>query len=124
MDVDLTGGPAAAAQARRLVERELDGRVSAEVVADVALLVTELIANGVVHGGARGGSFLHLMLEGQRRGLHVEVVNPNGAHGEPALRKADMSGGGGIGLNLVATLATRWGVKSMPRTTVWFELDC
>jgi hypothetical protein len=124
MDADLTGGPTAAAQARRLVERELHGRVSAKVLADVSLLVTELIANGVVHGGARDGSLLHLMLEGQRRGLHVEVVNPNGAHGEPAVRRADMSGGGGIGLNLVEALATRWGVRSKPRTTVWFELDC
>jgi two-component sensor histidine kinase len=125
MDVDLSGGPGAAARARRLVEDELEGRLPAPVIADVSLLVTELIANGVRHGGAGGDdSFLQLILEGQRSGLHVEVVNPIGDHGAPAQRKADLDGGGGLGLNLVATLSSRWGVKNAARTAVWFELDC
>jgi hypothetical protein len=40
------------------------------------------------------------------------------------LRSADMAGGGGIGLNLVETLSSRWGVRREPDTAVWFELDC
>ncbi len=124
MDVDLSGGPSAAARGRRLVESELDGRMPSNLIADVSLLVTELIANGVRHGGAGDGTLLHLMLEGQRRGLRVEVANPNGTHGKPVQRTADLTGGGGIGLNLVEALASRWGVESLPRTTVWFELDC
>jgi anti-sigma regulatory factor (Ser/Thr protein kinase) len=95
------------------------------VIADVSLLVTELIANSVRHGGADGDSYLHLLLEGQRQGLHVEVSNPDGDRGgHPSRRAPDLGGGGGIGLNLVETMATRWGVKSVPRTAVWFELDC
>jgi hypothetical protein len=35
-----------------------------------------------------------------------------------------MAGGGGIGLNLVDAMASRWGVMRVPRTAVWFELDC
>ncbi len=123
-DADISGGPGAAGRARRVVEAELAGRLPQQVVEDVTLLVTELVANGVRHGGADDDSFLHLMLEGQRRGLHVEVSNDTDSHGTPALRAADMSGGGGIGLNLVDTLATRWGVRTGLSTAVWFELDC
>ena len=124
METDVSGGPSAAARARRLVERELTGRVPSRVVDDVALLVTELVANGVRHGGAGVGSTLHLLLEGRRPGVHVEVANPDHNRRTPARRSADLTGGGGIGLNLVEKLASRWGVRRQPRTIVWFELDC
>jgi two-component sensor histidine kinase len=122
-DADISGGLGAAARARRVVEAELSGRLPRQTVDDVALLVTELVANGVKHGGAGDGSHLHLMLEGQRHGLHVEVSNP-ATDGAPAVRAPDLTGGGGIGLNLVERLATRWGVRRGARTAVWFELDC
>jgi anti-sigma regulatory factor (Ser/Thr protein kinase) len=125
IEADLAGGPNAAARARRMVEGELRGRLPRGVVDDVALLVTELVANGVRHGGAGIDSSLHLLLQGRLPGLHVEVVNPDHrASGAPALRSADMAGGGGIGLNLVETLSSRWGVRREPDTAVWFELDC
>ena len=89
------------------------------------LLVTELVANGVRHGGADVDSSLLLRLQGRQPGLHVEVVNAhNGRDGAPARRSPDLEGGGGIGLNLVDTLASRWGVRSERKTAVWFELDC
>jgi len=124
VEAEVAGGPHAAARARRLVESELVGRLPRRMVDDVSLLVTELVANGVRHGGAGSDTILHVMLEGQRAGLHVEVVNPNHARGVPARRSSDLEGGGGIGLNLVETLATRWGFRQQPRTAVWFELDC
>jgi anti-sigma regulatory factor (Ser/Thr protein kinase) len=123
-DANVSGGPGAGARARRVVEAELTGRVPNSVVADVSLLVTELVANGVVHGGADDDSYVRLLLEGTQPGLHVEVENPNHMPGAPARRAADLSGGGGIGLNLVQTLASRWGVRRLPHTAVWFELDC
>jgi anti-sigma regulatory factor (Ser/Thr protein kinase) len=121
---EISGGPGAAGSARRIVETELTGRLPQQLVDDVALLVTELVANGVRHGGGGTDSSLHLLLVGAGPGLHVEVSNPDGALGVPARRPADLSGGGGIGLNLVETLATRWGTRNIPRTAVWFELDC
>jgi two-component sensor histidine kinase len=123
-DTDISGGPGAAARARRVVEAELSGRLPRQTVEDVALLVTELVANGVRHGGVGDDSYLHLMLGGQRGGLHVEVGNAADSHGTPARRVADLTGGGGIGLNLVETLASRWGVRRGRDTVVWFELDC
>jgi|SRR5215213_3518312 len=124
VEAEVTGGPSAAARARRLVEAELLDRLPRPVVEDVALLVTELVANGVRHGDAGSDSTLHLRLEGRRPCLHVEVANPDVAAGVPARRSPDLAGGGGIGLNLVERLASRWGVRSRPQTTVWFELDC
>ena len=124
VEAKVTGGPHAAARARRLVERELEDRVPPAVVDDVALLVTELVANGVRHGGAGTDASLQVVLEGGPPGLHVEVVNPDRVPRAPALRPADLQGGGGIGLNLVETLASRWGVIRRPRTAVWFEMDC
>jgi anti-sigma regulatory factor (Ser/Thr protein kinase) len=122
---DVSGGPHAAARARRLIEHELVGKLPAGVVDDVKLLVTELVANGVLHGGAGVDASMRLLLEGTRPGLHVEVVNADhGRGGAPARRSPDLTGGGGIGLNLVDTLASRWGVRGDPKTAVWFELDC
>jgi anti-sigma regulatory factor (Ser/Thr protein kinase) len=124
VEADVTGGPSAAAWARRLVERELSGRLPRTTIEDVALLVTELVANSVRHGGAGAGSSLRLLLEGRRPGLHVEVANPDHAPRPPARRSANLDGGGGIGLNLVDNLASRWGVRELPTTAVWFEFDC
>ena len=123
-DESVAGGPGAAARARRVVEHELNDRLPPQTVEDVALLVTELVANGVRHGGAGTDQYVQLLLEGTRPGLHVEVVNHGNGERVPARRAADLTGGGGIGLNLVEALASRWGVKSVPRTAVWFELDC
>jgi hypothetical protein len=125
VEADVAGGPHAAARARRLVEHELVGRLPRELVEDVMLLVTELVANGVRHGGVGVDSSLFLRLQGRRPGLHVEVVNADhGRAGAPARRSPDLEGGGGIGLNLVDTLASRWGVRNDRKTAVWFELDC
>jgi anti-sigma regulatory factor (Ser/Thr protein kinase) len=124
VEADVPGGPHAAARARRLVEDELTGRVPGDLLADVALLITELVANGVHHGGAGPGNELHLLLAGGRPGLHVEVINAADGRGSVTRRTPDTGGGDGIGLHLVQELASRWGVRHVPRTAVWFEMDC
>jgi anti-sigma regulatory factor (Ser/Thr protein kinase) len=124
VEAEVPGGPHAAARARRLVESELAGRMPGDRLADVCLLVTELVANGVRHGGGRVGVSLHLQLEGRRPGLHVEVVNAAVTRRRVSQRRPDLTGGGGIGLHLVERLASRWGVRDGRRTAVWFEMDC
>ena len=123
---DVTGGPAAAAHARGVIRSELTGRVPRALLADVALLVTELVANGVRHGGAGPDRELHLRVEGRPPRLYVEVADPgvNGAR-TIAPRPADHgSGGGGLGLQIVDRVATRWGVgDGGSGTSVWFEVD-
>jgi anti-sigma regulatory factor (Ser/Thr protein kinase) len=124
LEANVPGGPNAASRARRLVREELHGRVPEDVLPDVALLVTELVANGVRHGGAHAGTVLVLVLEGRAEVLHVEVVNPDDTPVAVGKRTPDLTGGGGLGLHIVERLAIRWGVRDGARTTVWFELDC
>lgn len=124
VEADVPGGPKAASRARRLVRDELSGRVPEDVLPDIALLVTELVANGVRHGGAHAGTELHVVFEGRPPALHVEVVNPDETPVAVGQREPDLSGGGGLGLHIVERLASRWGVRNGSRTAVWFELDC
>jgi anti-sigma regulatory factor (Ser/Thr protein kinase) len=124
VEADVRGGPRAASRARTLMRRELAGRVPDRVLPDVALLLTELVANGVRHGGAGEGTELHLRFEGRPPALHVEVANPDHAVGRVRMRPPDMAVGGGLGLHIVERIAARWGVREQPHTAVWFELDC
>jgi two-component sensor histidine kinase len=123
VEADVAGGPHAGARARRLIESELTGRVPVSMLADVALLTTELIANGVQHGGAGPESVLHLELHCSGPCLHVEVTNAARANGAIAPRRPDMEGGGGIGLQLVDRISSRWGVRDIQPRAVWFEMD-
>jgi anti-sigma regulatory factor (Ser/Thr protein kinase) len=122
-EADVQGGPHAGARARRLIEGELDGRLSADAVADVSLLLTELVANTVWHGGADATATLHVRISADESAIRVEVENPAGAAGDPAQRVPDLDGGGGLGLHIVERVASRWGVRRAPRVTVWFEVD-
>ena len=124
VEADLPGGPHAAWLARRLVDSELSERIPRTVLADVSLLITELVANGVRHGGAGSdAAALRLLLEGHPEGrLRIEVENP-GPSGEIAPRPPDLAGGGGLGLHIVEKVASRWGVLEEPRPAVWFEVD-
>jgi anti-sigma regulatory factor (Ser/Thr protein kinase) len=124
VEAQVPGGPHAAARARHLVETELADRMPSEMLADVALLITELVANGVRHGGGGPDTLLRLWLKGGPPGLHVEVTNAKHGRAAVAPRPPDMTGGGGIGLHLVEALAARWGVRNVPSTAVWFEVDC
>ncbi|WP_329615217.1 ATP-binding protein [Streptomyces brevispora] len=90
-------------------------------VAEVALLVSELATNALLHGCMRGRLFrVHLILTATT--LRIEVSDPRGER-LPALREADDDDCYGRGLLIVARLADRWGVE--PRTvgkTVFAEL--
>jgi hypothetical protein len=68
--------------------------------------------------------------EAQRRGrpasarnrLRLEVEDP-GRDGPVTRREPDGDRGGGFGLNIVDTIAERWGVSRACGTLVWVELQ-
>jgi anti-sigma regulatory factor (Ser/Thr protein kinase) len=118
LTVDIPRNRAAPAIARRAVER-LAGRVAADLLPDIKLLVCELITNSVKYG-AEGPVTLQIDTRGPR---HVRVgVLDQGNGFEPRLRDRPVTEAGGWGLHLVQRLSDRWGVKDGV-THVWFEID-
>jgi anti-sigma regulatory factor (Ser/Thr protein kinase) len=116
LSVDIERDPRAPAAARRAVER-FDGRLPDEVLADVRLLVSEVVTNSVKYGGGRD---VTLRVEGPDP-LRVEVVD-RGAGFVPLARNRPTTEVGGWGLHMVELLSDRWGVFE-GSTHVWFEID-
>jgi anti-sigma regulatory factor (Ser/Thr protein kinase) len=121
LELSLPGGPAAPRAARRALSDALGGRLGEHVAADALIIVSELVANAIRHGGARTERdevAIHAALRDSA--LRLEVTDPGpgfepGGHGP----RAD----GGYGLHLLDRLATRWGVSGAGPVTVWVELD-
>jgi anti-sigma regulatory factor (Ser/Thr protein kinase) len=97
---------------------ELEGRVDPSRLADVRLLVTELVTNGVKYGGD-GPVRLNVSTAGNR--LRAEIVD-QGKGFVPRERARRLDEVGGWGLHLVERLTDRWGTHS-GSTHVWFEID-
>ena len=90
---------------------------------DAALLVSELFGNSVRHSrsGAAGGTVTVAVSAGDGL-VRVEVTDRSGP-GVPELHRAGWDAEGGRGLQLVASLAARWGWRQHGgRTVTWFEL--
>jgi anti-sigma regulatory factor (Ser/Thr protein kinase) len=115
---DIPRDATAPGAARRAIEG-LNGRIADDIVADVKLLVSELITNSVKYGG-RGEVQLSVETDDPRR-LRVEVID-QGAGFVPVARDRPKTDVGGWGLHLVQTLSDRWGVYE-GSTHVWFEID-
>jgi anti-sigma regulatory factor (Ser/Thr protein kinase) len=91
---------------------------------DVALLLaSELVTNSVRHSGsAAPGEAVTVSVTAGGGTVLVEVTDRSG-DGVPHLRQAGAGAGRGRGLQLVASLAARWGCRrDGGRTTTWFEL--
>ena len=90
---------------------------------DAALLVSELFGNSVRHAqsGAPGETITVAVMAADGL-VRVEVTDRSGV-GAPGLRPARSDAEGGRGLQLVASLAARWGWRQCGgRTVTWFDL--
>lgn len=106
---------AAAAEARRALEGVvLPG--DADAHRTTALLTTELVNNAVLHGQ---GEEIRLDVRRTRDRLRVEVTDDG--DGFDPRRRTVRDDPGGWGLEMVAALATDWGMHQ-GSTHVWFEL--
>jgi anti-sigma regulatory factor (Ser/Thr protein kinase) len=99
--------------ARHRLDTELGDLVPPALLADVAVVVAELVGNAVRHARPLPGGVLRVAwrLRPSPWGDAVEVrVTDGGADGVPRLRTVDRDAGDGRGLTIVAALADRWGV--------------
>jgi anti-sigma regulatory factor (Ser/Thr protein kinase) len=101
--------------------RDLLVGFAAGIVADIELLVTELVTNAYEHGAGCAALRMYLAadravvrLEVDDRSPHLRIRPPEGA---------DLSSPGGRGLVLIAAISADWGVDAEPgRKTVWAEI--
>ncbi|MFB4302914.1 ATP-binding protein [Actinomadura sp. NTSP31] len=92
-----------------------------ELLADMALVVDELAANGIRHtASGKGGKFTISLWAG--RGVLRAEVTDDGANGARPVVRTVPEGESGRGLHIVGALASRWGYRPEGAgTTVWAE---
>jgi anti-sigma regulatory factor (Ser/Thr protein kinase) len=118
----IDGNPEAPRIARKAVLSRLEGRVTDETAGDIALVVSELVTNSVLHAdlGAHDTVLVEIALGDDR--LMITVTDP-GSDFVPRLLPRDPTRPHGFGLHLVDDVAARWGVRRDPGATqVWCEL--
>jgi serine/threonine-protein kinase RsbW len=121
LTIALPADPGAPGAARIAIRRWLTPRVPSNVVDDAQLVLSELLTNSLRHAGVTPRDVLHVRAHLARGVLHLEVEDPGSDHAiAPAA--PDLQHGTGFGLNLVASLATRWGVSRNGNTGVWADL--
>jgi anti-sigma regulatory factor (Ser/Thr protein kinase) len=108
-------GPEAPGKARELVR---DLPLTSEHRANLELIVTELVANSVVHGGD-GVRGVTVTLRADKARVRGEICDAgDGFDWEP--HRPDLSEPGGLGLMLVDRLTERWGIRRNCAACVWF----
>ncbi|MFG2602323.1 SpoIIE family protein phosphatase [Streptomyces sp. NPDC048514] len=116
VDLELPPDPAVVAHARALTEDQLATWGLSELSFTAALVVSELVTNGIRY--ATGPVMLRLIRD---RSLLCEISD--NAHTAPHLRRARRDDEGGRGLFLVAQMSQRWGARyTSTGKTIWAEL--
>lgn len=124
-EVTIPIGTDAPAAARAVVARCLARTVEEQVLESAQLIVSELVTNSLLHSGAGEGDAVLVRVHLWRGTCRLEVQDPGG-DGVVAPRPPRPQDGSGMGLHIVQTLSTRWGVvrASGGPTRVWAQLAC
>jgi len=122
LKIKLEREPQAPSVARAAVARFTErSEFSPAEVPTLALLVSELVSNAVLHSDALPASGIVLCAHLLDRGtVRVEVIDRGS--GFTATPRDPAESRGGYGLYLVDKQATRWGVDREGGTRVWFEI--
>jgi len=106
--------------ARRAVEQCIGPDAPPRFLQDAMLLTSELVTNAVTH--TEGTSELHASYDPVGGRLRVDVADESPT--VPTIRDVGPSTRvGGHGLQIVDTVASRWGTTLLPSgKSVWFEL--
>ena len=110
--------PVSAGQARTFVESVLAGAGLDDLAYTATLLVSELVANAILHSGTP----LDVVVRCGDERVRVEVHDGNPQL--PVRKHYSNMSGTGRGLMLVERMAARWGSeRTAGGKVVWFELD-
>jgi anti-sigma regulatory factor (Ser/Thr protein kinase) len=120
--IRIAGGPQAGSEARAALTAELQGRVGGNGLRDLHLLTSEVVNNSVVHGGVGEDGWIDLAIALANECVRVSVRD-SGSTGEVVPRDPDLEHGGGFGLFLVESMASRWGAEHDDGLVVWFEIE-
>jgi anti-sigma regulatory factor (Ser/Thr protein kinase) len=118
----LQGNVEAPGRARRVLAEHVRGRVPEDLLPTLELLVTELVTNGVLHGGANGNAAVMLHVHLHERLVRVQVTDPGGGF-DPQSAFRTPGPDGGWGLLMVRQLSDAWGAaREAGRSRVWFRI--
>jgi anti-sigma regulatory factor (Ser/Thr protein kinase) len=117
LSVDLPPEPSSATRARTLAREQLEASCPSDALETIALLVTELVTNAILHARTP------LMLSVESRPAHVRICVEDHSSEKPARRSYESDAVTGRGLALVDQLASSWGVDATPSgKVVWCEV--
>ena len=112
--------PHSVSRARERVIALAEPFVAAARIADLRLVISEVITNAVRHGGE--GDMLVAVTP--KEGFLCVQVTDTGDGFAPRPRAFEPDDDGGFGLFLVELLTRRWGLtREDSNTRVWFEFD-
>jgi anti-sigma regulatory factor (Ser/Thr protein kinase) len=119
----IRGGGDAPGRARLGALSQLDGEGWNAPRSDVAVIVSELVTNSVVHANVGTDRALCLQLTPLGGRLRIAVTDP-GSELEPGLLPPDPARPGGFGLRLVDEISSAWGVVrgASGTTRVWCDV--
>jgi anti-sigma regulatory factor (Ser/Thr protein kinase) len=117
----LAAQPRAVAEARRKVTAL---PLPLKAREQLALLVSELVANAVIHPSATASGSVALDIEIRRGHARIEVHDGGEGFDPPPSLGSDPLTARGQGLRIIAALSDTWGVRRAPDgCTVWCEVD-
>jgi anti-sigma regulatory factor (Ser/Thr protein kinase) len=121
--IEVAGGVGAPARARRWVLSRLPSHPIGPAEADVALIVSELVTNSVMHARADSSQSLMVTVALLEDRLRIAVTD-DGSETVPHIREVDDDAPGGLGLRIIDRLCLSWGVvrNGAGTTEVWCEL--
>ncbi|MGO9822487.1 MAG: ATP-binding protein [Solirubrobacteraceae bacterium] len=119
----IRGGVRAPSRARRSVLSQLEGQIAPTTASDVALIVSELVTNSVLHADVGPAQTLTLELTRLDDRVRIDVIDP-GSRLEPRILPPDPERLGGLGLFVVDQLSEAWGIArdGITGTRVWCEV--
>ena len=117
LSVDLPPEPSSATRARTLARERLGPSCTDDAIETIALLVTELVTNAILHARTP----LQLTLES--RPDHARICVEDASNEQPTVRHYETDAVTGRGLALVEELASSWGVETTATgKVVWCEV--